>query len=183
MKLVRPSLEYLASYKAALEQAWSPDNTRPQAGFEQLEKANADPDAFVASLTDREATGSPVTLMDGSQVPRLPGYHLWMWDDEFCGCIGFRWQNGTSELPSYCLGHIGYSVVPWKQRRGYATEALRQILPLTKLEGLDHVLITTDLDNIPSQRVILANGGVSAGIFNKGPIYGDKDGLLFRITL
>jgi len=41
-----------------------------------------------------------------------------MWDDEFAGSIGFRWQPGTSALPPHCLGHIGYAVVPWKQGRG-----------------------------------------------------------------
>ena len=70
----------------------------------------------MALLDDREAKRGPVTLPDGSQVPRLPGYRRWMWDGEFCGSIGFRWQPGTSALPPYVLGHIGYSVVPWKQR-------------------------------------------------------------------
>ena len=60
-----------------------------------------------------------------------------MWDGEFCGSIGFRWQPGTSALPPYCLGHIGYSVVPWKQRRGYATKALALLLPDARKEGLD----------------------------------------------
>lgn len=26
----------------------------------------------------------------------LPGYHLWMWDGEFCGSINLRWHRGTS---------------------------------------------------------------------------------------
>src|SRR2546430_6881442 len=37
------------------------------------------------------------TLPDGSVVPRLPGYRKWIWDGEFCGVIGFRWQPGRSE--------------------------------------------------------------------------------------
>ena len=52
-----------------------------------------------------------------------------MWDGEFCGSIGFRWQPGTSTLPPYVLGHIGYAVVPWKRGRGYATQALALLLP------------------------------------------------------
>ena len=83
-----------------------------------------------------------------------------MWDGEFAGSIGFRWRPGTTDLPPYCLGHIGYGVVPWKQRRGYATRALANLLPLAKQEGLPFVAITTDTHNVPSQRVILANGGV-----------------------
>jgi predicted acetyltransferase len=113
---------------------------------------------------------------------RIPGFKRWLWDGEFCGSIGLRWQPGTTELPPHCLGHIGYAVVPWKQRRGYATSALRLILPEAKAVGLSYVEITTDPDNIPSQRVIAANGGVLVERFRKPPQFGSKPGLRFRIT-
>lgn len=71
-----------------------------------------------------------------------------------------RFQPGTEELPPYCLGHIGYSVVPWKQRRGYATAALGLLLPIAKAEGLERVLITCKDTNLASRKVIEANGGV-----------------------
>ena len=67
-----------------------------------------------------------------------------MWDGEFCGSIGFRWQPGTEVLPPHCLGHIGYAVVPWKKRRGHATRALAAMLPLARAEGLGYVELTTD---------------------------------------
>src|SRR5260370_1107296 len=89
--------------------------------FEGRRRIAADGDAFLASLVDKEAAGDPITLPDGMTVPRLPGYRRWLWDGEFCGSIGLRWQRGTEALPPYCLGHIGYAVVPWKQGRGYAT--------------------------------------------------------------
>jgi predicted acetyltransferase len=106
-----------------------------------------------------------------------------MWDGEFCGSIGFRWQHGTSSLPSYCLGHIGYSVVPWKRRRGYATQALALLLPEARREGLDHVELTTDPDNLASQKVITANGGVFIERFKADAAYGGKEELRFRIAL
>ena len=83
-----------------------------------------------------------------------------MWDGEFCGSIGFRWQRGTEALPPFCLGHIGYAVVPWKQRRGYATLALREMLHAARAEGLRYVEIDTAVTNIASQRVIETNAGV-----------------------
>ena len=77
------------------------------AAREELAKIAADPAAFVASLDDREAKAGPATLPDGSRVPRLPGYRRWIWDGEFCGSSGFRWQKGTSALPAYVLGYTG----------------------------------------------------------------------------
>jgi predicted acetyltransferase len=168
MNLVWPSRQYLPSYVAALERGWSPDNVRGEvAAKEELERITADPDAFLTSLVDKEAHGDPITLPDGTTVPRLPGYRRWLWDGEFCGTIGLRWQRGSEALPPYCLGHIGYAVVPWKQGRGYATRALREILREARAEGLRYVEITTDPDNVPSQRVIERNGGVLVEEFLK----------------
>jgi predicted acetyltransferase len=106
-----------------------------------------------------------------------------MWDGEFCGSIGFRWSRGTEELPPHCLGHIGYGVVPWKRRRGYATQALKALLPEPKALGMRFVEITTDLDNEPSQRVIVAAGGYLVEQFTKTDHYGGKQGLRYRIDL
>jgi predicted acetyltransferase len=74
-------------------------------------------------------------------------------------------------------------VVPWKQRRGYATEALRLMLVEAKQTALPFVEITTDLDNVPSQKVVTANGGVLVHEFDKGPAYGHGTARLYRIDL
>ena len=184
LQLVVPSLAQLDAYAGALRRGWSPDNVRLlEAAREELELIVEDRADFIALLDDREAKGGPITLPDGSQVPRLPGYRRWMWDGEFCGSIGFRWQPGTSALPAHCLGHIGYSVVPWKRRRGHATRALALLLPEVRKEGLDYVELTADPDNLPSQKVITANGGVLVKRFRKEPAYGQTEALLFRIPL
>jgi predicted acetyltransferase len=184
MRLVWPSLEYLPSYVAALKRGWSPDNLRGDAAAqEELERIAANANAFLVSLVDVDGTGGPITLPDGTSVPRLPGYRQWMWDGEFCGSIGFRWRQGTEALPPYCLGHIGYTVVPWKQRLGYATRALREVLRDVKTRGLRYVEITTDPSNIPSQRVIEANGGVLVEEFITSAAYGNKLELRYRVHL
>jgi len=184
MQIVQGASEHLASYVAALRSGWSADNVRGAvAAREELEQIDADPDAFLASLYDPEAKGGPIKMPDGSSVKRLPGFRKWMWDGEFCGSIGFRWMPGTEELPPYVLGHIGYSVVPWKQGRGYATQAVRALMPEARARGLRYLEITTDSDNVASQRVILAAGGVLIGRFIKAPQYGGHEGLRFRIDL
>jgi predicted acetyltransferase len=184
MQLVRPSLTYLPGYVTALRSGWSADNARGEAAArEELAKIDEDPQVFVDQLFDPEAKGPPVTLPDGSTVTRLPGFRLWLWDGEFCGSIGFRWQPGTARLPPHVLGHIGYGVVPWKRGRGYATLALGLILPHARAEGLPYVEITTDPGNLASQRVVLANGGVLVERFTKPAQYGHAEGLRFRIGL
>lgn len=185
MQLVWPALEYFSTYVAALERGWWSDTERGAAAVqEQLDKISTKgPVQYLASLVDREAKGDPVVLPDGSKVPRLPGYTRWIWDGEFCGLINLRWQAGTAELPPHCLGHIGYAVVPWKRNQGYATQALKLMLPAAKAEGLPYVEITTDSSNPASRRVIESNGGVLIESFVKPVQFGAKEGLRFRISL
>ena len=184
MQLVRPTKVHLASYVSALERGWSADNVRGiVAAKEELAKIETDAAAFIASLEDREAKGELVRLPDGSTVARIPGIRRWLWDGDFAGSIGFRWQPGTTALPPHCLGHIGYAVVPWKQGKGYAKRALKLLLPEAVAEGLPFVEITTDPENIASQRVILANGGILVEHFIKPPQFGSKPGLRYRIAL
>lgn len=94
-----------------------------------------------------------VKLPDGTQVNRVHGFRLWMWDTEFCGSIGLRWQPGTTELPPHCLGHIGLSFVE----------------------------LTTDPENVASQRVIVANGGVLFDEFVMPLQHGNRPGLRYRV--
>ena len=161
MQLVEPSLEHLPSYAAALATGWSPNNVT-NVSAEQLAAIDRDAAGFVADLVRQ---GGTIALPDGTVIPKLPFIARWMWDGEFCGSISLRWQAGTDALPPHSLGHIGYAVVPWKRGRGYAREALRQILIAARGVGLGRVEITTDPDNAASQRVIERNGGIFVETF------------------
>jgi predicted acetyltransferase len=182
--LVRPARAHLASYRAALERGWSPDNVGGRkTALAQLERISEDSDAFLDSLDDREAKGGPITLPDGTQFARLPGFVRWIWDGDFKGSIGFRWQPGTAALPPHILGHTGYSVVPWAYGQGYATRALAEILQAARAEGLSGIEITTTPDNFASQRVIEKNGGVLVETFEKLAAYGGGEALRYRVDL
>jgi predicted acetyltransferase len=184
IELVTPTLDRLPAYVDALQRGWTPDSTRgPAAAAEQLADIAQGAAAFVASQTDPEARNGPVTLPDGSQVARIPGRQFWIWDGAFCGRLSLRWQNGSAALPPHVLGHVGYSVVPWKRRDGCATQAVRLVLPIARAQGLPYLEITTDPDNIASQKVILANGGVLIEAFIKPAAFGSAPGLRFRIPL
>jgi predicted acetyltransferase len=181
--LLKPGPEHLGAYVAAIDRGWSADNLRDEARFEERATIERDPEAFLRTMDDRDAQAGPIRLPDGTLAARLPGIRRWIWDGDFAGSIGLRWQPGTPELPPQCLGHIGYSVVPWKRNRGYATLALALILPAARDEGLPYVEITTNPENVASQRVIVANSGVLVERFTSGQAYGNGEKLRFRITL
>lgn len=184
LTLIKPDLHHLPGFVDALERGWSPDNVRgDEAVRETLRAIGEDAAAFVEANDDPEARAGPVRLPDGSTARRLPGFHRWLWDGAFCGVIGFRWRPGTAALPPNVLGHIGYAVPPWKRGRGYATRALALLLPEARARGLPFVELTTDPDNIPSQRVILANGGRLLGRFHKPAAFGGAESLRFRIDV
>ncbi len=79
-------------------------------------------------------------------------------DNKLVGMIQVR-HYFTDYLEKFG-GHIGYSVRPSEQRKGYAKEQLRLMLPYCKELGFDRVLISCRDDNEGSRRTILANGGV-----------------------
>lgn len=201
MKLVRPGPEHLTAYCAALQRGWSADNVRGAvAALEEQERIATDPAAFLALMDDPQGAGPPVTLPDGSQRARIPSLRRWLWEPDsfdgrdrvdgadqtcggFAGSISLRWMSGGAPLPPHVLGHIGYAIVPWCAGRGLAKQALAQMLPLARAQGLKQVEITTDPDNLASQRVITANGGRLLASFDKGQAYGHRPGLRFVIDL
>ncbi|HUW78520.1 MAG TPA: GNAT family N-acetyltransferase [Candidatus Nanopelagicaceae bacterium] len=182
MELVAPSGDYLESYKVALSRGWSSNNLR-DVSVEELQRAEQDPQLIFDLANNPTGSGPLVELPDGSLVPRLPSITRWIWDGEFCGAIGLRWQPGTPELPAHALGHIGYAVVPWKQNMRYATNALGALLPDARKLGLPYVELTTDLDNEASQKVITNNGGILIEEFLKPASQGGTAGYRWRIPL
>jgi predicted acetyltransferase len=182
MLLVKPALEHLSSYVDALKRGWTPRPDRPEFVRDALERIEQSPQAFVEGFDDPQGRNG-IRLWDGSVAPLIPSIGRWMWDGEFCGGIMLRWMDGTAELPPMWLGHIGYYVVPWKQRRGYATAALAQMLPEAQERRLPHIDVVTTPDNIASQRVILANGGVLIEQFQRLSANGGGTALRYRIAL
>ncbi|MEU1018239.1 GNAT family N-acetyltransferase [Streptomyces sp. NPDC005900] len=53
---------------------------------------------------------------------------------------------------------IGYGLIPAARGKGYAVEALRELLRLARAEGITCVKGDADLDNIASQRVMASAG-------------------------
>ncbi len=183
IELVAPTDAHLPSYVESLRRSWSPNTTRQEVADEQLAAIAEDPVAFLAGMDDRDGRLPDIVLPDGSTRRRIPGFTRWLWDGEHGGSINLRWLPGTADLPPHVLGHIGYSVVPWKRRLGYATAALALLLPEAAEVGLPYVELTTDTDNEASQKVITANGGVLVERFEQGPEFGGGELNRYRIDL
>jgi predicted acetyltransferase len=82
----------------------------------------------------------------------------WVEDDRYLGRVAIRHR-----LTPHLLevgGHIGYDVRPSARRQGHATAMLRASLPVARSLGIESALVTCDVTNIASRKVIEANGGV-----------------------
>jgi predicted acetyltransferase len=185
MKLVKPSIEYLDSYLGCLRRGVDPIRYRESETplTNEIEEISNDVTKFFKQNFNITGGGELLKMEDGTFVERLPSITWWLWDGEFCGRIQFRWQHNTVELPPYCLGHIGYGVVPWKRNKGYAKKALQLMLNEIKYCGLPYVELTTDIENEVSQKVILKCGGQLIGDYDKLPSNGGGKGKRFKIFL
>lgn len=79
-------------------------------------------------------------------------------DGKIVGRLSFRW-----ELNDFLLkigGHVGFVVLPEHQRKGYASEMLRQALLLPRARALGRVLLTCDPTNVASIRTLEKAGGL-----------------------
>lgn len=110
---------------------------------------------LIAKQRDAEQKG----IVDGWKVPSTT---FWLYADGVP--VGFgSIRHFLTEALSQAGGHIGYGIAPQFRGNGYGNEILRLLLKKADEKGLEKVLVTVDLDNIASQAVALANGGVITG--------------------
>lgn len=119
----------------------------------------ASPDAFAGLVARRlEQADEDAPRPEG----RVPCTFFWVVDDAdprtHLGSLAVR-HRLTPWLTDFG-GHIGYSVRPSARRRGIATAALALGLVEAGRLGIDPVLLTCDVGNAASAKVIEANGGV-----------------------
>lgn len=180
MELHKPSLDELELVALAWEKVLA---VKPNVFREQtLKDIRSNPEIYLESI-DGALDGTLLRLEDGSEVAKLPMITRYMWvDGQPAGAISYRWQPGTTDLPSHVLGHIGYETFPWFQRHGYATSALAQILQYPREQGMPFVEIVTNVDNYASQKVVANNGGVLKEEFEKPASSGGGKALRYLIA-
>jgi predicted acetyltransferase len=160
--LIEPTVAVHRSFLAAWDELgphqerWMGARTISGADEEDWSRERAaDPDEFARLVAAIKTEADPETELPPDLVHQTV---LWFVDgDEFLGRLSIRHELNPALLE--VGGHIGYCVRPSARRRGYATEMLVQSLPVAAGLGIDPVLVTCDVDNVGSRKVIEAAGG------------------------
>lgn len=121
-----------------------------------------DPDAdFPAYVTKVNNWSRGIDVPD-SFVPN--SFLVGIVGDRVVGRLSLR--HSLNEFLRSYGGHIGYGVIPSQRGKGYATQMLRLALPICADLGIERALVSCDIDNIASQKVIERNGGMFDRITN-----------------
>jgi predicted acetyltransferase len=149
-ELVAPAERVHASYLAAIR------DFQAEGHFTDIDVENlADAAAFRAHVIALIARADPDAPRPDGFVPDTV---LWWVDGaEFLGRLSIR--HRLTDSLARVGGHIGYAVAPAARRRGHATAMLAAALPITNALGIDPALVTCDVGNVASRRVIERNGG------------------------
>ncbi len=156
--VARVRLSFLAAIQEFLTEGRGHASDRTMLGRE-TQKYGATwstPAGFAAYVEAIKADALPETPRPEGIVASTT---LWYVDgDEYLGRLSIRHQ--LTEFLFEQGGHIGYDVRPSARRRGHATAMLKAALPITHALGIDSALVTCDVDNAASRKVIEASGGV-----------------------
>jgi predicted acetyltransferase len=131
------------------------ENSQTAAWIEYNAPGWQDPGAFAAFVEAVRADAEEDTPRPAGHVPCTT---LWWVDgDDYLGRIAIR--HRLTDFLREVGGHIGYDVRPTRRREGHASAMLRQSLPWALELGIDRALVTCDVDNVGSIRVIENAGG------------------------
>ncbi len=154
IKLIKPSIEYSQDILKFRQELIEQNDNDRFAGCFNLEKcSSAEEWIQTIHILENDET------CPKDKVPSDIYIAVRISDHKIVGVIDFRHHINHPILRVWG-GHIGYSVRPDERKKGYATEMLKQNLHNCRRYGLDKVMITCNVDNIASEKTILANGGV-----------------------
>lgn len=179
-----------------------PSRAHPQVTLELAEVSPADAGEIASYRREfpvghMQATPDPDCIPGLDCLERFPSVEDWLrftgemkgkitWylsrrpgERSIVGCLCLRHALEYDDDDPEFASHIGYSVRPSLQGGGYGREQLRLGLEKAGALGLRRVRLLCRDTNLPSSRVILANGGVLVD-----SIRGEESGLrVFRYDI
>ena len=106
-------------------------------------------------LVKKEKDANQVGIIDGWRVPQTTFVLYVEGVPVGYGSIRHFLTDALREVG----GHIGYCISPLYRKKGYGKEILKRLIIEARAMGIKDILVTTNLDNYASQKVIIANGG------------------------
>ena len=113
-------------------------------------------DEYKEWLIKKQQESEQTGLVDGWKVPSTT---YWLYVDGVPAGFG-NVRNFLTDALKKAGGNIGYGIIPEYRGKGYGKLLLRMLLKKAREAGVEKALLTIRSDNMPSQAVALANGGV-----------------------
>lgn len=149
ISLQRPHQKYKETYLNAIKEYHAEGFLIEKINLQELEN---DFDSYIQKIENWEK---------GINLPKTFSTQTELWlieNKEYLGTIKIR-HTLNNETLQKIGGHIGYFIRPSKRGLGLGNKILELALPEVKKIGLKEVLITCDVSNSGSKRVIENNGG------------------------
>lgn len=119
-------------------------------------------EAFKSKLPELVDNARGINLPEGY----VPQTIYWLYIDGKPVAYG-KLRHALNEQLLRHGGHIGYTVRPSERGKGYGKLLLKELLRAAKKKHLDKVLITCNVDNVRSRRVVESNGGMLENIIDR----------------
>lgn len=158
IELIEPNMEYVDDIWNFRQEIfeYDADNENQFSGCMSLDSSeSAKKWINICKLRKSENTCEEV----GTAVPSHTYLAVRKSDKKIVGIIDLRHHINHPILGTWG-GHCGYTVRPSERGKGYAKEMLRLNILNARKIGISKLLITCHVNNIASEKTILANGGV-----------------------
>jgi len=162
LELIKITKDYEKEIMDMLKEVTKIDATMPwqYAGMASLESF-ASFDDWLEKI-EKESKGEDLLQ---NRVPATTYTLIRHSDNKLLGIYNIR--HSLNEFLLNFAGHIGYSIIPSERKKGYGTEGLKLALQEAKKIGINKVLITSNVNNIASSKVIENCNGVLENIVTK----------------
>ena len=154
IKLIEPTIEYEEDIWKFRQEILDSDDNDKFAGCGTLEQSSSAKEWIknCKLISNKETCPS-------DKVPSNVFIAVRISDNKIVGIIDLRHHIDHPILSTWG-GHIGYYVRPDERKNGYGKEMLRLNLINAQKLGIKKVLVTCNVDNIASEKTIMANGGI-----------------------